>query len=59
VHYHRSLRLATLTFVAGLLADLTLSETLFTIKNTLSVTAAPINVLISILYWYARPSHYA
>ncbi|KAK2628278.1 hypothetical protein QTJ16_002924 [Diplocarpon rosae] len=39
------------TFIAGFLADLTLSPTLFLIKNTLSLCSAPLEVLISILYW--------
>jgi hypothetical protein len=45
------LSLATLTFVIGLLADITMSTRLFRIKNILSVTSAPMEVLISILYW--------
>ena len=45
------LTVATLTFVTGLLADLTLSPHLFIIKNTLSLCSAPLEVLISILYW--------
>lgn len=45
------LSLATLTFTSGLLADLTLSPRLFRIKNALSITSAPLEVLISILYW--------
>ena len=43
--------LATLTFILGLLADLTLSTRLFRFKNILSVTSAPMEVLISVLYW--------
>ncbi|KAH7417429.1 FAR-17a/AIG1-like protein [Cadophora sp. MPI-SDFR-AT-0126] len=39
------------TFIAGFLADLTLSPTLFLIKNTLSLCSAPLEVLISVLYW--------
>jgi len=45
------LTVATLTFVFGLLADLTLSPTLFLVKNTLSLCSAPLEVLISVLYW--------
>jgi hypothetical protein len=45
------LSLATCTFMLGLLADLTLSPQLFLIKNALSVTSAPLEVLVSILYW--------
>lgn len=46
--------LAALTFTVGLLADLTLSSRLFTLKNTLSVASAPMEVLISLLYWSLR-----
>ncbi|KAI0136307.1 FAR-17a/AIG1-like protein [Xylariales sp. AK1849] len=42
---------ATLTFVVGLLADLTLSEQLFAVKNFLAVCAAPVEILITTLYW--------
>ena len=45
------LAVAYATFVIGLLADLTLSPTLFSIKNTLSLCSTPLEVLISILYW--------
>jgi len=45
------LAVAYATFVFGLLADLTLSPKLFLIKNTLSLCSAPVEVLISILYW--------
>lgn len=45
------LGLALLTFAVGLLADLTLSPSLFRIKNVLSVCSAPLAVLISTLYW--------
>jgi len=45
------LTLATGTFVIGLLADLTLSSRLFLLKNSLSVCSAPLEVLISLLYW--------
>ncbi|KAL1979547.1 hypothetical protein VTN96DRAFT_5576 [Rasamsonia emersonii] len=45
------LSLATVTFAAALLADLTLSRRLFLFKNLLSVCSAPLEVLISILYW--------
>ncbi|GAB7353279.1 hypothetical protein MBLNU459_g3784t1 [Dothideomycetes sp. NU459] len=48
------LSLATLTFAVGLLADLTLSTRLFRVKNVLSVTSAPMEVLISVLYWGLR-----
>ena len=45
------LSIATWTFVFGLLADITLSPTLFVVKNSLSLCSAPLEVLISILYW--------
>jgi hypothetical protein len=45
------LLLSTFTFIFGLLADITLSHQLFAIKNTLSVSTAPLEVLITILYW--------
>ncbi|GKZ38415.1 hypothetical protein AbraIFM66950_010604 [Aspergillus brasiliensis] len=48
------LTLATLTFAVGLLADMTLSARLFLAKNLLSVCSAPMEVLISILYWGLR-----
>lgn len=43
-----------MTFTFGLLADITLSRRLFAIKNALSVASAPIECLISILYWGLR-----
>jgi hypothetical protein len=45
------LSMALVTFVVGLVADLTLSERLFKLKNTLSVCSAPLEVLVAILYW--------
>jgi hypothetical protein len=45
------LTVAYATFVFGFLADITLSPKLFVIKNTLSLCSAPLEVLISILYW--------
>ncbi|KAJ0422181.1 hypothetical protein BJY00DRAFT_300338 [Aspergillus carlsbadensis] len=48
------LSLATLTFTVGLLADITLSPRLFLVKNLLSICSAPMEVLISILYWGIR-----
>lgn len=48
------LTLATTTFIAGLGADLTLSNRLFLIKNLLSVCSAPLEFLISALYWGLR-----
>lgn len=38
----------------GLLADLTLSHRLFQMKNILSVASAPMECLISLLYWGLR-----
>ncbi|KAK3697198.1 hypothetical protein LTR37_017599 [Vermiconidia calcicola] len=48
------LSLATATFAIGLLADITMSSTLFKVKNTLSVASAPMECLISLLYWSLR-----
>ncbi|EME39728.1 hypothetical protein DOTSEDRAFT_66657 [Dothistroma septosporum NZE10] len=48
------LSLATATFAVGLLADLTLSHRLFQVKNVLSVASAPMECLISVLYWGLR-----
>jgi len=45
------LLMATLTFTAGICADITASPTLFLAKNILSVCSAPMEVLISVLYW--------
>jgi hypothetical protein len=45
------LTIATGTFAFGLLADITLSPELFVIKNSLSLCSAPLEVVISILYW--------
>ena len=45
------LTIAMATFAFGFLADLTLSPKLFLIKNTLSLCSAPLEVVISILYW--------
>ncbi|KAF7174144.1 hypothetical protein CNMCM5623_006471 [Aspergillus felis] len=48
------LALSTLTFAFALLADLTLSARLFLVKNLLSICSAPMEVLISVLYWSLR-----
>ncbi|MCJ1234119.1 hypothetical protein MMC14_002077 [Varicellaria rhodocarpa] len=48
------LSLATITFTFASLADITLSTRLFKIKNALSVFSAPLEVLISLLYWGIR-----
>ncbi|KAF3768893.1 hypothetical protein M406DRAFT_337222 [Cryphonectria parasitica EP155] len=45
------LALALTSMVFGLLADLTLNQSLFKIKNIISVCSTPLEVLISILYW--------
>jgi len=45
------LSLASLTFITGALADITLSPQLFLVKNLLSVCSAPLECLISALYW--------
>jgi len=48
------LAFATLTFIFGLLSNIFLSQQLFKIKNYLSVASAPLEVLISLLYWGLR-----
>lgn len=48
------LALSTLTFTVALLADITLSHRLFQLKNVLSVASAPMECLISLLYWGLR-----
>ncbi|KAK7970739.1 hypothetical protein PG988_009812 [Apiospora saccharicola] len=45
------LSLAQITFIVGLLADITLSPSLFAVKNALSVFSAPLEILITVLYW--------
>lgn len=48
------LSLSTMTFTAALLADLLLSPKLFLVKNILAECSAPLEVLISVLYWGIR-----
>lgn len=48
------LALASVTFTLGLIADLTLSHRLFFVKNILSCCSAPMEALISTLYWGLR-----
>ncbi|KAF1971374.1 hypothetical protein BU23DRAFT_470650, partial [Bimuria novae-zelandiae CBS 107.79] len=48
------LSVSTACFTAGLLADITSSYQLFTIKNYLALVAAPIEIVISMLYWGLR-----
>ncbi|KAF2480817.1 FAR-17a/AIG1-like protein [Neohortaea acidophila] len=48
------LSLAAATFTVALLADITDSHTLFKIKNALAVASAPMECLISLLYWTLR-----
>lgn len=43
--------MAVVTFGLGLFADITLSPQAFLLKNQLAVTTAPLEILISILYW--------
>jgi hypothetical protein len=45
------LTVAALTFLTGLLADATLDPRLFAVKNVLALCSAPLEVLISLLYW--------
>jgi hypothetical protein len=49
-----ALTISTITFGVGLLADISPSKQLFALKNTLSVCATPLEVLVSILYWGLR-----
>jgi hypothetical protein len=42
---------ATLTCIFGLLADITLSSKFFYVKNSLALCSAPLEVVISLLYW--------
>jgi hypothetical protein len=46
--------ISTTCFTFGLLADITSSTTCFTIKNYIALVAAPIEIVISILYWGLR-----
>ncbi|KAL9092463.1 MAG: hypothetical protein Q9159_000810 [Coniocarpon cinnabarinum] len=48
------LSLATVTFIIAFLADVTLSRRLFAIKNAMATAAAPLELLISLLYWGLR-----
>ncbi len=48
------LTLATTTFILGVLADVTLSPAIFKAKNVLSMCSAPMEVLVSLLYWGLR-----
>lgn len=48
------LTLATLTFTLALGADMSLSPRLFAFKNVLSMCSAPMEILISLLYWGLR-----
>jgi hypothetical protein len=43
-----------MTFTAGALADFTLSQPMFRMKNVLSMCSAPLECLISTLYWGLR-----
>ena len=46
-----ALSVTLLTFVLALLADLTLSPALFAAKNAVALIAAPVETVVSILYW--------
>ena len=48
------LALAWLTFVTGAIADITASRNLFLLKNGLLFCSAPLETLISVLYWGLR-----
>lgn len=45
------LALSLITFSVGLLSDVTLSPTLFRLKNYLAIVSAPLEILITTLYW--------
>ncbi|KAI6246532.1 hypothetical protein HI914_05841 [Erysiphe necator] len=45
------LTITIITSFVALLVDITLSKTIFSIKNKLVLLSAPLEVLISILYW--------
>jgi hypothetical protein len=46
--------ICTTCFIFGLVADVTNNVTCFTIKNYIALVAAPIEIVISILYWGLR-----
>jgi len=46
--------ICTACFTSGLIADITKSHFFFTLKNYLALVAAPIEIVISILYWGLR-----
>ncbi|KAF1845832.1 uncharacterized protein K460DRAFT_366684 [Cucurbitaria berberidis CBS 394.84] len=46
--------ISTACFTSGLLADITNSHTFYTVKNYLALVAAPIEIVISLLYWGLR-----
>lgn len=46
--------ICTACFTLGLLADITSNSTLFMLKNYIALVAAPIEIVISILYWGLR-----
>lgn len=48
------LSVSLIAFAIGILSDLTLSSTLFDIKNAICIVATPVEVLISLLYWGLR-----
>ncbi|KAH9860483.1 hypothetical protein J1614_011814 [Plenodomus biglobosus] len=48
------LSISTACFACGIIADITNSFHFFTLKNYLALVAAPIEILISILYWGLR-----
>jgi hypothetical protein len=48
------LLLSTITFTIAIAADLSGNSRLFAVKNTLSVCAAPLEVLVALLYWGIR-----
>lgn len=45
------LSLAMITFIVGFVADVTLSQHLFRLKNYLAALTGPVEILITTLYW--------
>lgn len=48
------LSISTACFACGFISDMTNSSSFFTLKNYLALVAAPIEIVISILYWGLR-----
>jgi hypothetical protein len=48
------LLVSTLTYISAFIADIFDVPLLFSLKNTLSICSAPLEILISVLYWSIR-----